>query len=366
MHLDCEGDEVRSVHSLDIPLKRRRSSPKRWSICIRSLKEFEVVHTRTLALEVDEQVNRVLRTLSAFNRSTNRWTPIPSSLRTTQGLQPQRACPAQRNDVQKQVLSVVSWNINAFHSRPIARAKLILNHILEGPECPDVIFLQEVTPGVCDSFLDDARVRSAFLVTDAEDDASFDDVPFATMTLLSNECFASSSVSDSLEGSTTTKGREKLMLEGVFRIPLPSKYGRDALCVDIATSGTPDAILRLLNVHLDSLDSFPCPNASPAAAVGSLRATSMPSVLRTTSWWTSTSLSTRGSPCMGRQALMEPLRVSALDLGINGSRDLTRLSLLAGEMEVVKPGVIEVPRPAATSLYIPWSDHCGLRCTLTV
>ena len=75
---------------------------------------------------------------------------------------------------------------------------------------------------------------------------SFDGVPFDTMTLLSNRSFASSSVQGGIEG------REKLMLEGVFRLPLPSKCGRDTLCVDITTPGAPDAILRLLNVYLDS------------------------------------------------------------------------------------------------------------------
>jgi len=41
------------------------------------------------------------------------------------------------------------------------------------------------------SLLGDARVRSDFWVTGAEDDASFSNVSFATMTLLSNKRFAS-------------------------------------------------------------------------------------------------------------------------------------------------------------------------------
>ena len=39
--------------------------------------------------------------------------------------------------------------------------------------------------------------------------------------------------------------------------------------------------------------------------------------------------------------------------------------LKAKEMEVLRPGPIEVPRPGEKPVEIPWSDHCGLRCTFT-
>ena len=42
------------------------------------------------------------------------------------------------------------------------------------------------------------------------------------------------------------------------------------------------------------------------------------------------------------------------------------LGVTAEEVEVRRPGSIEVPRPAAESLAIPWSDHCGPRCTFTI
>ena len=122
-------------------------------------------------------------------------------------------------------LSLTSWNINAFSSRPISRPNFILQHILEGPKYPDVIFLQEVTPGVRDSLLGNARVRAAFLATDAEDRTSFENVPFATMTLLSNARFASRL--DSQKEGGGTEGGGKFMLGDVSRVTLPSKYGRD-------------------------------------------------------------------------------------------------------------------------------------------
>ena len=55
------------------------------------------------------------------------------------------------------------------------------------PQRPDIIFLQEVTSDVYNSILGNPKVREAFLVTDAEDQTSFEGVPFANMTLLSSK-----------------------------------------------------------------------------------------------------------------------------------------------------------------------------------
>ena len=42
------------------------------------------------------------------------------------------------------------------------------------------------------------------------------------------------------------------------------------------------------------------------------------------------------------------------------------MGLKAKEMEVLRPGRIEVPRPDEKPVKIPWSDHCRLRCTFTI
>jgi hypothetical protein len=99
---------------------------------------------------------------------TRLWAPISS--RNAQSQVTQRLSLTPR-------LSLASWNIDAFSSRPISRSKLILDYILDRPIPPDIIILQEVTSGVRDS-LGDPRVHSAFLVTDAEDRTSFENVPF--------------------------------------------------------------------------------------------------------------------------------------------------------------------------------------------
>ncbi|KAH9019121.1 hypothetical protein EDB85DRAFT_2197972 [Lactarius pseudohatsudake] len=125
------------------------------------------------------------------------------------------------------------------------------DHILEGPKSPDVIPPPEVTPDVRASLLDDARVRAAFLATDAEDQTSFERVPFATMTFLSTARSASSL--DSQKEGDGIEGGEKLMFWRISRVTLPSKYGRDVLCVDIVPSTSPGTFFRLINVHIDSL-----------------------------------------------------------------------------------------------------------------
>ena len=42
------------------------------------------------------------------------------------------------------------------------------------------------------------------------------------------------------------------------------------------------------------------------------------------------------------------------------------MGLKVKEMEVLRPGLIEVPKPSEKPIEIPWSDHCGLRCTFTI
>src|SRR5258707_15531408 len=113
-------------------------------------------------------------------------------------------------------------------------------------------------------------------MTNTEDNTSY-----KTMTLLSSKCFGSLLLNE--EG----KGGGKLMLNSVFRMELPSRYGRDTLCVNITAPAASGTIYHLLNVHLDSLDSHfqhalqmlaLAPSCmSPDVGVGSSQATSMQS-----------------------------------------------------------------------------------------
>lgn len=185
-------------------------------------------------------LNRLQRALSSFNHLTHSWAAIP--LR-----EPQTPSSHPAHAIGKQWLSLTSWNIQASQSGDVARSKLILDHILKGPKFPDIIHLQDVTFRVRQSLLDDPRVRSGFLTTDAEDDMSFRRRPFTTMTLLSSKHFGSPLIDE--EG----KGRGKLMLDSVFRMELPTRHRRDALCVNITAPVASGAVFRLLNMHLDSI-----------------------------------------------------------------------------------------------------------------
>ncbi|KAH9059838.1 Endonuclease/exonuclease/phosphatase [Lactarius vividus] len=308
--------------------------------------------------------NRLCRTLSAFNPSTRMWVPVSS------------------RNVQSQVtqrLSLTSWNIDAFSPRAISRAKLILGHILEGPKYPDIIFLQEVTPDVHASLLDDTRVRAAFLTTDAEDPTSSEKLSFATMTLLSSVRFASSL--DSQKEGDEIEGGERLMLGRVSRVTLPSKYGRDALCVDITPPFAPGTVFRLINVHLDSLactlhyraqqmeilaDVLCEPGCGGGIIAGDFNAISpeddglVDKNKLVDAWVALHGRADPGGATWGvgveRRDKQGPSRLDKVAM----------MGLKAKEMEVLHPGYIEVPRPGEEPVEIPWSDHCGLRCTFTI
>jgi tyrosyl-DNA phosphodiesterase 2 len=325
--------------------------------------------------------NRLWRTLSAFNRSTRIWSPIP--LRNAQDQVTQRLSLTSRNiDTWTQRLSLISWNIDAFSSRPVSRAKLILSHILEGPKSPDILFLQEVTPDVRATLLDDARVRVAFLVTDAEDQTSFEDKPFATMTLLSSARFASGL--ESLKEGDGIEGGENFMLGRVSRVTLPSKYRRDALYVDIIPPTAPGTVFRLVNVHLDSLwdtlhyraqqmeilaNVLREPGCGGGILAGDFNAINpeddglIDKNELVDAWVALHGRDRRADPDGATWGVGVERRGG---LGPGRLDKVAMMGLKAKEMEVLRPGHIEVPRPGEKPVEIPWSDHCGLRCTFTI
>ena len=155
----------------------------------------------------------------------------------------------------KSQVSLITQNLNALSSRPVARAKLLLDGLLEESKRPDIIFLQEVTSDVRNSILGNPKVRKAFLVTDVEDQTSFEGVHFANMALLSSMRFTSSDLELQKGEEDGVERGEKFMLGPVSRVKLPSKYGRCALSIDIIPPSTPSTTCRLINVHL-SLSRF--------------------------------------------------------------------------------------------------------------
>ena len=274
---------------------------------------------------------------------------------------------------------MISWNVDGFSSRAVSRANLILGHILEGPKSPDVIFLQEVTSSVRATLLDNARVRAAFLTTDAEDQTPFEGVPFATMTLLSSERFPPSVDWQKKQGDGVEGGGEKF--ECASRVILPSNYGRDGLYVDIISPTKPGTFFRLINVHLDSLGNkqhnrtqqmeilanvLREPGCGGGIIAGDFNAISpedeeLVEKNELVDAWSA--LHGRADPDGATWGVgvkrRHGLRPGRLDR-------VAMVGLKAEEMEVLRPGHIEVPRPGEDPLEIPWSDHYGLRCTFTI
>ena len=313
--------------------------------------------------------HRLRRALSAFDHATHRWATIP--LRDPHNPITQKRPSSHPADaIDQQSLSLTSWStsIQASQSGRVARSKLILDHILKGPKFSDIIFLQEVTSGARQSLLDDPRVRSGFLTTDAEDVTSFKGRPFATMTLLSSKRFGSPLLAEEGEGGG------KLMLDSVFRMELPSRHGRDALCVEIAAPDAAGTVLRLLNVHLDSFDSHFRRHIQVQALAGVLREPGCSGGIIAGNF---------NAILPKDHRLVDELKLLDAWVALHGSTDpdggatwgfrvgqkgglkagrrldrVTMLGLKPDEIEVLQPGLIEPGRP--------WSDHCGLRCTFTV
>ncbi|KAG8902468.1 hypothetical protein FRC00_006682 [Tulasnella sp. 408] len=313
--------------------------------------------------------NRHARALSAFDHASQRWAAIP--LRDPHDpitQRPSSSRPAHARAVGKQTLSLASWNIQASKPRTGERAELILDRIFEGPKLPDIVLLQEVASSARKSLLSNPRVRSSFLTTDAEDDTSFNGLPFATMTLLSSKRFGSPLLAEEGEGGS------KLMLDSVFRTELPSRYERDALCVNIAAPTAPGAVLRLINVHLDSLDAqfrrtlqmhvlaglLREPGCSGGIIAGDFNAIhpddhALVDKNELVDAWVALHGSTAapgGGDTWGVGVELEDgLKPGRLD-------KVVMLGVRPDEIEVLQPGLIDARTPL--------SDHCGLRCIITI
>jgi len=53
-------------------------------------------------------------------------------------------------------------------------------------------------------------------------------------------------------------------------------------------------------------------------------------------------------------------------LGLRRLDKIAMLGVEAKNMEILRPGLIEVPKPSEDSVYIPWSDHSGLKLDFTL
>ncbi|KAG6871670.1 hypothetical protein C0995_001613 [Termitomyces sp. Mi166 len=223
------------------------------------------------------------------------------------------------------------------------------------------------------SLLGNPKVREAFLTTDAEDDTSFEDKPFATMTLLSNKRLSSSL--DSQGECDGIQGKKKFMLGPVSCVELPSAFGRDGLCVDIIPPAAPHTVCRLINVHLDSCQRLA--NRTQQLKI-------LANVLREPGCSGGFIAGDLNSISSEEQALVDDNGLDDAWLALHGNTDpdaptwsvgrerkiglkpkrlhkVGMMGLRAEEMEILHPGIIEVPKPGGKSDWLEWTTHQGPR-----
>ncbi|KAK0479654.1 Endonuclease/exonuclease/phosphatase [Armillaria novae-zelandiae] len=328
---------------------------------------------------MDTGITKVARALSYCNLASRKWIPIPSpskNLRSQVGRSQVLHSPKPTP-----CFSLITWNVDGFGPYRYQRTRGLLECILHESRRPDILFLQEVTRDVRAALLGDSNVRQAFFTTDAEDDKVFgdEDRGYATMTLLSRKRFAPPPSDDVQKEEDEVKGEEKFVVGSVSRVKLPSKFGRDGLCVDISPPSA-STFYRLINVHLDSVDNLPNRIRQMEILAKLLRESGCSGGLIAGDF---NSVGPGDDELVSKHGLVDAW------LALHGDRDpeaptwsairrlekdhdprrLDKVALLgfaAEEMEILHPGTLDGLRVGANSKPVDWSDHSGLRCTFTV
>jgi tyrosyl-DNA phosphodiesterase 2 len=175
----------------------------------------------------------------SFNKTSKQWEALPFDDNQQDEHVQQDTQPDSRP------YRLVTWNVEFNTPFPAIRLSAILSRIFSLSPAPDIIFLQELEEEAFRRLLDETEIRDNWLLSDASGSIP-SHLPFITVTLLS-------------------KRRSHNICPGpVWRLSYPSYFKRDALCCDISVpsaSAAPPSRVRLVNVHLDSLDFKPscCP-----------------------------------------------------------------------------------------------------------
>lgn len=137
-------------------------------------------------------------------------------------------------------LRLITWNVDFLipYAKPrMAAALNYLADLVKDTPQPVVLFLQEMVPSDLEQITGAQWVREKFLVTDLDGSNWLAKAPHAY--------------------GTTTLIDRRLNVKQVFRVPFISKFDRDGLFVDLQAGGEASSILRLCNVHLESLPANP-------------------------------------------------------------------------------------------------------------
>lgn len=331
----------------------------------------------------------------AFDTSASQWAPVepgprsPRSPRSPQNPQnPQNPQSPQQDTSQPPTLRLLTWNTDGFGDEPEARMAGILSKLQQlrqqdgGITSPDVVFLQEVSSRALLHLLQHAWVREHWFSSEADQTNWAGGVPFATMTLLSRARFQVPSSRPSSHGAENPS----FSLGPLWRVKYQSRYGRDALCCDILC-GTGTARIRLINVHLDSLDIQP--NYRPrqvAIAASLLRAAGVGRGLIAGDW---NPVSPEDATLVQENSLVDAWErlhpgEDGCTWGLEGKGapfppgrldKVAMLGLEPVDITLIHPEITMPPettptvtdsggeRVAGRGKAVEWSDHSGLLCT---
>lgn len=152
-----------------------------------------------------------------------------------------------RSDVNPRTIRLISWNIDMlvpFGKERMTAALCYLDSLVASTplDIAVIIFLQEMTPSDLGLIASCAWIQDRFNITDVD-----------------SSCWLSPYY------GTVTFIDTRLSVTSVFRVPFLSKFDRDGLFVDItfsslksgASPGASQKVLRLCNVHLESLVADP-------------------------------------------------------------------------------------------------------------
>jgi tyrosyl-DNA phosphodiesterase 2 len=175
---------------------------------------------------------------SWYEFSSHEWVP-------TKGLPPPRAPPTPAGQNTSAELLLVTWNIDGSGSAPDARAVALIGSLQIAS--PDLICLQEVCESALATLLASPWMQTHWYSSEPNQGFKNTGQKFRSMTLVSKSCLQ----------------KYQISLGPLWRVPLPSRFQRDALCCDLllqssASQGKQQRTrLRLINVHLDSLPIQP-------------------------------------------------------------------------------------------------------------
>ena len=168
------------------------------------------------------------RSLYAYDASTDRFEPTPSSSATTVTAKPLTS------------LRILTWNVDYAAPHPAGRILALIAYLSTFIPIPDILLLQETHPAALGQLLENSWIRLNYAATDTSLPAHSQ--KYGTVTFLNLELAPAAKCAFRLPFKKSVMGRDALFLD--LRIVRPP---------NAAMHGSLGGILRIGNTHLESL-----------------------------------------------------------------------------------------------------------------